>query len=326
MRKVFISYRREDSQDVTGRIYDRLVEYFSADGVFKDVDNIPLGSDFRAVLDAAVGQAAAVLVVIGPTWASCIDQDGRRRLDSPSDFVRLEVKAALGKGVPVIPVLVGRARMPVSDELPDDLQPLAYRNGLSVRPDPDFNPDMERLAAALEQWVPRPPLAHRPTVNQALGDLAREREVERIDREWAEEREKYMVTVMKGQTFVDGRPTGGYPVREVPTRGGAIAGGIVAAVVGVVFAVVAGSIGWGFFAAACVIISLIGIGTSLHAFTKANEYEAAEAAYRQRRALALGKTGEKQSAVELNPNTPNQALQQTGHANNGPPSSSVNPA
>jgi hypothetical protein len=80
MAKVFISYRREDSEDVTGRIYDRLVEYFSVAGVFKDIDNIPLGLDFRAVLDKALGEAGAVLVVIGPRWISCTDADGRRRL------------------------------------------------------------------------------------------------------------------------------------------------------------------------------------------------------------------------------------------------------
>jgi hypothetical protein len=44
---IFISYRRDDSVDITGRIYDRLVQHFSRDTVFKDVDSIPLGIDFR---------------------------------------------------------------------------------------------------------------------------------------------------------------------------------------------------------------------------------------------------------------------------------------
>src|SRR5262249_24748770 len=163
-----------------------------------------------------------------------------------------------------------RARMPGPDELPDGLQPLAYRNGLSVRPDPDFNPDMERLASALEQWVPRARAGSRPRVNQALGDLARERQGAPIVLDGAAPREKYMVTVRRGEAFVGGRPTGGFPVREVPTRGGAIAGGIGAAVVGVVFAVMAGSFAGGLFAGVGVIISLVGIGAAIHAFVKAS--------------------------------------------------------
>jgi hypothetical protein len=44
---IFISYRRDDSADVAGRIYDRLVDSFGEDLVFKDVDNIPFGMDFK---------------------------------------------------------------------------------------------------------------------------------------------------------------------------------------------------------------------------------------------------------------------------------------
>lgn len=288
MSGVFISYRREDSQYETGRIYDRLVEYFSVSRIFKDIDDIPLGYDFRTVIDAAISRAMAMVVIIGPTWVSRTDTDGRRRLDALTDFVRLEIQAALSKGLPVIPVLVSHAGMPAPGDLPDDIRPLAFRNGLSIRPDPDFNADMERLASALEQWLPRSPSAGRLTVNQALGNLAREREVERIDREWAEEREKYMVTVMEGQTIVDGRPTGGYPVRKIPTRGGAIAGGIGAAIVGLLFVVVAGSAFGGLFAAAGGVFSLIGVGISIRAFANAGKYEEAEASYRARRAQALG--------------------------------------
>jgi hypothetical protein len=195
MPKVFISYRREDSQDVTGRIYDRLVEHFSAANLFKDVDNIPQGSDFRRVLDDAIGQASAVLVVIGPKWLSAVEADGGRRLDNPADFVRLEVETALRKGLPIIPVLVGQARMPTPAELPQSLQELPYRHGLPVRPDPDFNRDLERLAAALEQWVARPVSGPKVMPPQILSDIACQQEIARIDREWEVERQKLTPTI-----------------------------------------------------------------------------------------------------------------------------------
>ena len=37
---IFLSYRRKDSADVSGRIYDRLSIKYGKDQVFKDVDSI----------------------------------------------------------------------------------------------------------------------------------------------------------------------------------------------------------------------------------------------------------------------------------------------
>ena len=154
MSRVFLSYRREDSSDVTGRIYDRLVGHFGTDNVFKDVDSIPLGVDFRTHISGAVERCDVVLTVIGPRWLSAEDPAGARRLDDPSDFVRLEVGAALERGIPVIPVMVGGATMPRPEELPEAIRNVAFRNGMSVRPDPDFHRDMDRLIAAIGEGKP----------------------------------------------------------------------------------------------------------------------------------------------------------------------------
>ena len=43
MPKIFLSYRRQESPGVAGRIYDRLCSHFGDDAVFMDVDSIPLG-------------------------------------------------------------------------------------------------------------------------------------------------------------------------------------------------------------------------------------------------------------------------------------------
>jgi WD40 repeat protein len=149
MPAIFISYRRGDSQDVTGRIYDRLVARFSAKQVFKDVDSIPLGVSFPRHIQQVLSRAGVVLVIIGPGWLGASDGKGRR-LDDPNDFVRLEVEAALRGGMPVIPILVSNAPMPPAGELPRSLQPLVARNGMAIRPDPDFNNDIGRLFAGLE--------------------------------------------------------------------------------------------------------------------------------------------------------------------------------
>ncbi|GAB4572673.1 MAG: hypothetical protein Kow0077_12720 [Anaerolineae bacterium] len=146
MPRIFISYRRSDSIAITGRIYDHLVRAFGEDQVFKDVDDIPLGADFRQVLQREVGGCDILLVIIGPRWVNVTAENGQRRLDDPDDFVRIEVAAGLARDdVLVIPVLVDAATMPGSDSLPPDLIELAYRNAAIVRNDPDFTRDIRRL-------------------------------------------------------------------------------------------------------------------------------------------------------------------------------------
>lgn len=147
---IFISYRRSDSSDVTGRIYDRLVQAFGKDCIFKDVDSVPLGVDFRKHLAASVGQCQVLLAVIGKSWMTGGQNPQQPALHSPRDFVRIEIESAFQRNIPIIPVLVQGADIPAEEELPPSLQSLAYHNGISVRPDPDFHPDMTRLIKGIE--------------------------------------------------------------------------------------------------------------------------------------------------------------------------------
>lgn len=147
--RVFISYRRSDSNDVCGRLYDRLERELKAENVFKDVDNIPYGVDFVEYLDQQVKQCTCLLAVIGPTWVSAADDSGNRRLHDPNDFVRIEIELALKRNIVVVPVLVKGAVMPSTGDLPESLQPLVRRNGISLRNDPDFHGDITRLISRL---------------------------------------------------------------------------------------------------------------------------------------------------------------------------------
>lgn len=150
---VFLSYRREDSADVAGRIYDRLALAFGQDQVFKDVDSIPLGVDFRDHLLQVVGRCDVLLAVIGDHWlVPGIGSEGPR-LDDPKDFVRIELEGALQRGIPVIPVLVRGAAVPREADLPPTLGTLAYRSGIAVRADPDFHRDMDRLVEGVRHHV-----------------------------------------------------------------------------------------------------------------------------------------------------------------------------
>ena len=121
--------------------------------MFKDVDSIPLGQDFRGHLNDIVGGCAAVLAIIGPRWIDTRNAAGQRRLEDPDDFVRIELEAALARNVPVVPVLVGHAPMPGTAELPTSLASMAFRQSIEVRPDPDFHNDATRLVTALRAII-----------------------------------------------------------------------------------------------------------------------------------------------------------------------------
>ena len=150
MPTIFISYRRDDSADVTGRIYDRLADRFGSKNVFMDVDTIPPGVDFRKHLHDAVARCDVVLAVIGRDWLKRRGLFRKRRLDGPSDFVRIEIEAALQRDIRVVPVLVRDAAMPGPGDLPESIRDLAFRNAVQVRAGQDFRTDSSRLIQALE--------------------------------------------------------------------------------------------------------------------------------------------------------------------------------
>ena len=176
MSKILISYRRDDSADVTGRIYDRLRQEFGSGAVFKDVDSIPFGVDFRKHLDAQVAKCEVFLAVIGRDWIKKRGSKSQSRLEDPKDFVRIEVESALTRDILIIPVLVSGAVIPPADRLPASMQDLSYRNGLVVHPDPDFHRDMDRLIDYLKQQItglkePRVEAdAATPQVKQPVGE------------------------------------------------------------------------------------------------------------------------------------------------------------
>jgi hypothetical protein len=152
--QIFISYRREDSAAITGRIYDRLVQQFGREAIFKDVDSMPLGVNYRKRLDVIVSECAVVLVVIGDRW---ID-----RLQDPRDFVRIEVESALRRSIPVVPLLVQDAPLPTEESLPESLRELPDCNGLTIGHDPHFHDDLTRLIARLQNILAVNPKTNAP--------------------------------------------------------------------------------------------------------------------------------------------------------------------
>jgi hypothetical protein len=117
-----------------------------------DFDSIPFGVDFRDKIKYTLERARVVIAVVGPGWAGRRDT-GKRRIDDPTDFVRMEIAAALQRGIPVIPVLLDNTAMPSVEDLPEELRPFAYRNALILDTGVDFHHHADRLIAGIHELV-----------------------------------------------------------------------------------------------------------------------------------------------------------------------------
>jgi len=146
IRKVFISYRRDDSDPAAAHLYASLSQKLGADSVFRDLATIQPGEDFPAAIEAAIRESTAVLALIGPTWLT-VKREGSRRLDDPNDFVRREIESALALRVPLIPVLVDGAKMPTKVQLPPSIAELANRNAYTL----PWQQAVDRLFARIDE-------------------------------------------------------------------------------------------------------------------------------------------------------------------------------
>ena len=170
VNRIFICYRREETAAFAGWLSDVLKNHLGAGQVFKDVDAIQPGDDFVDAIATAVGSCAVLLALIGDRWLTITDKEGRHRLDDPEDYVRLEIGAALERGVRVIPVLVEGALMPRADQLPPPLAGLVRRQALKLTAD-RFGDEVRRLLGVLQNTLadmqlPRPA----PGTETAAGD------------------------------------------------------------------------------------------------------------------------------------------------------------
>ena len=161
MAGIAISYRREDTGWITGRIFDRLkIHYEKSAGVknkseptiFMDYDSMPIGVDFRSHIRGVLDRCDVVLAIIGPQWVGG-DADSPR-ISRDDDWVRIEIETALKKEIPVIPVLIDRTPMPRAGTLPQEIQDLVYRHAATVDSQIDFNSHMERLIRRIDGLIP----------------------------------------------------------------------------------------------------------------------------------------------------------------------------
>lgn len=163
---IFICYRHDDAAAHAGRLADALAERFGRNSVFMDVDTIEPGVDFTEAIDRAIGHCDVLIALIGPHWLDATNVGGRR-LEDPQDLVRLEIEAALGRNIRVIPTLVGGARMPHADQLPGALARMAKRNAFELS-DKRFRSELQALLEPLERIAQQKRESTPPPANKDL--------------------------------------------------------------------------------------------------------------------------------------------------------------
>jgi hypothetical protein len=149
MSRIFICYRREDSEYIAHQIKEHLVNRFGSDSIIFDIDSTPLGADFRQFIDQKVARCDVLLAIIGNNWLRTLNE----RLKDPKDFVRIELEAGLAREIAVVPVVVGLAAMPQEKELPKTLRQLVYRNATEVRGGHDLKAHLDRLVDKLDKML-----------------------------------------------------------------------------------------------------------------------------------------------------------------------------
>lgn len=166
-KRIFISYRRKDSAESTGRLNDHLSSAFSVT-IFQDIHSISGGEDFFIRIKKELSSTDLVIAIIGPEWLKITDDEGNYRLTQPDDYVRLEIETALKKKTPLIPVLINNALMPKASELPESIRELARKSAKQLRPDPDFLNDFEALSMTIRSYLGLP---SKPNLDEVINEI-----------------------------------------------------------------------------------------------------------------------------------------------------------
>ncbi len=152
-KKIFLSYRQDDASGHTELLYSRLANRYGQGAIFRDVHSIDHGEQFRKVIEQSLSQCAIVLVVMSKQWGRIAGPDGVARLNDPDDSVRWEIESANARAVPVLPVLVGGAKMPDAIDLPESIRELRSIKALELSEE-RWEEDFRRLVKRVNEMAP----------------------------------------------------------------------------------------------------------------------------------------------------------------------------
>lgn len=146
---IFISYRRQDTSGYALGIRRELQRRLPDAHVFLDVEALDAGVRWRDVIRERIGRCDLMLVLIGDEWWQT--RDGRQKMLSPDDPVRLELKIGLDRSdMKVIPVLLEGASMPSGSDLPDVVRDLCEYGAHAIH-DKTYDRDLNALLDQIDK-------------------------------------------------------------------------------------------------------------------------------------------------------------------------------
>ena len=152
MAGIFLNYRSVDDAYAAAAISTSLVEHFGRECVFRDCDSMIPGTVYPAEIRSALERCVLLISVIGPRWLNADDGAGHRRIDNHRDWVRMELRRAFERGIPVVPVLLDGADLPSPGELPGDIRNLALSQSWMIR-HRSLDSDVRQLAERITRTV-----------------------------------------------------------------------------------------------------------------------------------------------------------------------------
>jgi len=153
--RVFVSYRHEDSTGHAGRLYDRLVQEFGDDDVYRDVDKPRPGASIEERITTELANCDAFVAVVGPAWEAA----------GPDSWAKRELRMAVERGVPIFVALVGNLGR---KDLPAELAAMTVPEVIAL-PEDYWNEGVSRLLREVRGSLEAEVLApHAAEVAQAL--------------------------------------------------------------------------------------------------------------------------------------------------------------
>jgi hypothetical protein len=146
VEKIFLSYRREDSREITARINDWFDMYFGRGTTFRDIDSLQAGRDFPSDIKSALNSCSVGVVIMGEKWAAIGSEQGTPRIMRDADYVRMEIRQMLEREVPIVTVLLNDADMPRKEQVPEEIRRFIDIGAARVRTGRDFPSHVRFLA------------------------------------------------------------------------------------------------------------------------------------------------------------------------------------
>ena len=148
MKKVFISYRRDECLLHAHALYGHL-QISPEIKPFMDMANLQPGEAFPKILEEQIRLSSNFVLLVGKQSLRGDHTNLNDERNSNVDWVKREIVAAIGAGIPILPVLVDGARFPPSSDLPLEIRQIATINAIDLDHKQNFDASIKKIIA----WI-----------------------------------------------------------------------------------------------------------------------------------------------------------------------------